>query len=408
MLTDSFHYQHGYLHCDSVPVSAIIEQVGTPTYIYSLKRALANLDRIRRAFAELSPQIHYSAKANHNPDLLRTLVHAGAGIDCVSGGEIYRALAAGCAPSDIVFAGVGKTADELRYAVEQRVGWINVENVDELRMLNTLASERGESVRVAPRLNPGISARTHQYIATGHSSAKFGLSSDTVRSLLLRQADYPHLRFEGIHVHVGSQLEDTTATAQAVYQILDLIAPYPHINTVNIGGGFPVAYHADSALPDIDVFARALIPLLQFNEVILEPGRYIAADAGMLMARVLYIKEQAGQTFVILDAGMTDLMRPALYGAHHEIVPLAEPASGVPLSPAEVVGPVCETTDTLAHARLLPPLSPGDAVALLTAGAYGYAMASSYNARPRPAEVVVSSDGTSWSISRARETWADI
>ncbi len=405
MLNDSIRYQHGELYCDHVPVRAIIEQVGTPVYVYSLKRACSNLEQIKTAFSALKPHIHYSAKANRNRALLQAFVRTGAGIDCVSAGEIFHALRAGCPPERIVFAGVGKTPDELRYAVEQGVGWINVENIDECRQLETLAADAGRAVQIALRLNPGVSASTHRHIATGHGAAKFGLEETAVRHLLEHQHEYPHLRFAGIHVHIGSQLHDTAATEQAVRAAIALIAPFPTIRTINIGGGLPVAYSPHEALPDVRAFARALEPLLAEYKVILEPGRSISADAGLLAARVLYIKEQGGHKFVILDGGMTELIRPALYEAHHEIVPLVEPIGSSQYETVEVVGPVCETTDTLAHARPLPPLAPGDAVALLTAGAYGFVMASTYNARPLPPEVVVDETGLSWHIATPRQTF---
>lgn len=408
MLNPSIAYHDGELYCDDIPLRSIVESVGTPTYVYSLKRAVANLRRLQDAFSTIDAHIHYSAKANNNHDLLRTLVAAGAGVDCVSGGEIYAALKAGCPPERIVFAGVGKTPEDLRYAVEQRIGWINIENVEECDLLNALGHQHGTTLRISVRLNPAVEASTHKHIATGHGGAKFGLTSDAARALLERQADYPYLKFEGIHVHIGSQLEETSATAAAVYHALDLIAPYPDIRTVDIGGGLPVVYAPGQSVPDAETFARILRPMLEFYHVILEPGRSIVADAGVLLTKVLYVKEQSGHKFVILDAGMTELLRPALYEAHHDIVPLIQPASDARLESVEVVGPVCETTDTLAHARALPPLAPGDHVALLTAGAYGFVMASNYNARPHPAEIVVSDDGSAWRVSRLRQTWADI
>jgi len=408
MLDDHFRYRAGELTCDALPVRAIVEAVGTPVYIYSLKGALANLHRLQIAFAPLGAHVHYSAKANGNLSVLRALIEAGAGIDCVSGGEIFRALQAGAGPAQIVLAGVGKTPEELRMAVEQGVGWVNVENFAECALLEHYAAALGRTQRVALRLNPDVSASTHRHIATGHGGAKFGLTAEVVRDLLDHQGDYPHLRFEGIHIHIGSQLGDTAATLQAVQEVLKIAREYPSIRTIDIGGGLPVAYQPGQTMPQPEVFAQALTPLLTGYDVILEPGRSIIASAGILVARVLYRKEQGGHTFVVLDAGMTELIRPALYEAHHEIVPLVQPADGAPRETVEVVGPVCETTDALAHARSLPPLAPGDAVAFLTAGAYGYVMASNYNARPRPAEVVVDPDGQTWRIARPRETWDDL
>jgi diaminopimelate decarboxylase len=413
MLNEHIRYNNGELYCDTIPVRDIITQVGTPAYIYSLPRALANLRRIQTAFAPLNAHIHYSAKANGNLALLKALVQTGAGIDCVSGGEVFRALEAGCPPENIVLAGVGKTAEDLRYAVEQRVGWINVENVAECDLIEQFASALGKTVKIALRLNPDVAANTIRQIATGHGGAKFGLSANAITSLLDRQADYPHLNFAGIHVHIGSQLGDTVATEQAVRAARAIAERYPSITTLDIGGGLPIAYKPDTVLPDPAVFAQALTPLVEGYEVILEPGRSIIADAGILVATVLYTKEHNGQHFVILDMGMTELIRPALYEAHHEIVPLVSDSpllsgEGQGVRAVEIVGPVCETTDTLAHSRALPPLASGDQVAILTTGAYGFVMASNYNARPRPPEVVIEPDGTSWRIARPRETWDDL
>ncbi len=410
MFNASIGYRDGVLMCDGVAAPSVAEACGTPVYIYSLRRVRANLERIRAAFAALNPHIHYSVKANANQAVLRSLIAAGAGIDAVSGGEIYRALRAGAQPHQIVFAGVGKTPAELRYALEQGVGWFNVENVEECRWLNDLAGQLGRSpVRVALRFNPQVAASTHRHIATGHGGAKFGLTAEAVRFLLEAQPDYPQLRFEGIHVHIGSQLQDTQATVQAVQAARELIAPYPGVRTVNIGGGFPVAYRAGDPLPDAAAFAAAVAPLLAGYQVLLEPGRALVADAGLLVVSVLYVKRQAGQTFVVTDGSMAELLRPALYDAYHEVVPVRQPSvSAPPLEVVQVVGPVCESADALAHDRRLPPLQPGDRLAVLTAGAYGMVMASNYNQRPRPPEVAVAEDGLTWSIVRRRETWDDL
>ena len=409
MLNKSVHYHNNMLHCDHVPVGEIIAQVGTPVYIYSMRRAVENLKRIRAAFADLNPHIHYSVKANGNLSVLKGLIRAGAGIDAVSAGEIHRALMAGANPQEIVFAGVGKTPREVAYALEQDIGWFNVENVSECTLINDIAGHmKLAPARVALRFNPDVAASTHPYIATGHGAAKFGLSQDTVRALLADQAVYPHLNFAGIHVHIGSQLHDTDATRRAVTLALELIAPYPNIRTVNIGGGLPVAYDPDDAVPVFADFAAALAPLLSSYHVLLEPGRAIIADTGMLIANVIYVKRQAGQTFYITDASMAELIRPALYQARHTIVPVLHSDTGASLQQAHVVGPVCETADVLGRDVLLPELSPGEPLAVLTAGAYGMVMASNYNARPRPPEVVVNEDGHTWHIARRRETWDDM
>lgn len=406
MLNESFRYVQGELYSDGVRLQDLAEEYGTPLYVYSLPRALNNYRRIRQAFAPLNAHIHYSAKANANLSVLQALIKSGAGIDAVSAGEIMRALKAGTRPQKIVFAGVGKTPQEIHYAVEQGVGWFNVENVDELDHIEAAAQKTGrDQVRVALRFNPEVTANTHPYIATGHGGAKFGLTAELVRDLYDAHSQWPHLNFAGIHVHIGSQLHDIDATCAAVEKALDLIAPYPFLRTVNIGGGLPVAYHPDDQLPDVESFAQALTPMLAGYDVILEPGRSIIADAGALITQVIYVKRHGGETMIITDASMAELIRPALYEAHHEIVPLTDLA---PVQVAQVVGPVCESSDMLGRDIALPDVQPGDLLAVLTAGAYGMVMASNYNARPRPAEVIVTEDGESYRTARRRESWLDL
>jgi len=404
MLNDSIHYVGDALYCDGVAVAEIIADVGTPTYIYSGARVLHNYQQIVEAFAPLGAHVHYSAKANANLHILKLLIGAGAGIDVVSVGEIARAQAAGCPAEQIVFAGVGKTPEELAYAVQQGVGWVNVENVDECRLLNQFAAAGGRTMRVALRFNPDVQANTHPNIATGHKGAKFGLNADDIRYLLNHQADYPALDFAGIHVLVGSQLGDTHAPVQGIQSAVDLVRPYPQVRTLDIGGGFPAPY-TDAPLPSVSQFAQAIAPLVAGYDVILEPGRSIVADAGILVTRWLYIKQQGGVNIYIVDAGMTELIRPALYHAHHDIVPLHRAS---PQTAVQVVGPVCESSDVFAKDAMLPALQHGDLLALLDVGAYGMVMASNYNQRLRPAEVIVDAAGESWQVSRRRETLADL
>lgn len=403
MLNESVCYVAGVLTCDGVPLSEIAAQVGTPVYVYSLPRILSNYQRLSQAFAPLNPHIHFSAKANANLDVLRALVGVGAGIDAVSGGEIARALKAGVAPQDVVFAGVGKTPQELAFALAQGVGWFNVENVGECHILNELAAAQNTRANVALRYNPDVQANTHPNIATGHKGAKFGLNQDDLLMLLNNADTYPHLNIRGLHVHVGSQLGDTHATREGVLQALSIARQFPQIDTLNIGGGFPNAYTPDAQLPAFSAFAEAIQPLLTGYNVILEPGRSIVADAGVLLTRLLYVKQQGGETLYIVDASMTELMRPALYHAHHEIMPLVSTTQAQSVT---VVGPVCETTDVLGKALTLPPATHGDLFAILDVGAYGMVMANNYNQRPRPAEVIT--DGQSWRISRRRETFEDL
>lgn len=408
-LNRSVHYVENRLFIDEVSTNELLHHAEfTPLYVYSLKRALENYFTIQGAFKELNAHIHYSAKANATLSILRTLIEAGAGIDAVSGGEIFRAIQAGASPEKIVYAGVGKTPYEIEYALVQGVGWFNVENVQELQHINDIAHKLGKkNVRVALRLNPDVTANTHPYIATGHGGAKFGLTADAVSDLLAHQYRYPHLIFSGIHVHIGSNLQDVTGTEEAVTRALEIIAPYDHIRTINMGGGLPAQYQQDKPIPPFSAFANAVQPLLKGYEVLLEPGRAIIADSGVLLTKILYTKQQAGQRLIIADASMTELMRPMLYQAKHDIVPVHKPKEADNYL-TQVHGPVCETTDVLGRDVPLPTLEEGDYLAILTVGAYGTVMASNYNARPRPQEIVVHPDGKTWSTARQRETWQEL
>ncbi len=407
VFNSSIRYVDGSLRIDDVAVAAIAREVGTPTYVYSLKRIGANYERLREAFAPLAGQIHYSVKANGSLAVLRSLAAAGAGFDCVSAGEIDRCVRAGARAEDIVFAGVGKTRAEIAFAVSQGIGWFNVENLAELSYINNAAAAMGaDAVKVALRLNPQVTANTHPYMATGHGAAKFGLTADAVGEILTRTSDFSRLDFAGIHLHVGSQLGDTAATLTALDAALELVAGHPRVRTINLGGGLPVAYRFGDEQPSLGGLVSQLDSRLRGYEVLLEPGRSIVADAGVLVAEVLYVKRQAGQVFTIIDASMSELVRPALYDAHHEVAPLRKTIGETVR--AQVAGPVCESADVLARDRQLPRLQAGDRVALLTAGAYGMSMASNYNARPRPAEVVVSESGAEWRVSRRRESFDDL
>lgn len=405
VFNSSIRYLDERLTIDGADIESICEHIGTPTYVYSLGRIRRNFRRLQASFAPLNAQIHFSVKANGNLDLLRALKEVGAGFDCVSGGEIYRVLQARAPAQSVVFAGVGKTRAEIEYAIQSGVGWINAENIGELAHINAIAAESGRrNLNVALRLNPDVTANTHPHMATGHGAAKFGLTADVIRALFSEKERFPRINFAGIHLHIGSQLGDSEATLAAVDRLMTLARDYPPIKTINLGGGLPVAYRMGEAVPSLAPLVEQLEARLRGFSLLLEPGRAIVADAGLLVTEVLYVKRQAGQTFVIVDASMAELIRPALYGAHHEILPLRRSAGETVIT--QVVGPVCESADVLARDRQLPPLAPGDKVALMTAGAYGMTMASNYNARPRPAEVVV--DGASWRVSRRRETWTDM
>lgn len=403
MLNEQFRYVDGELLCEDLPLARIAAEVGTPAYVYSAAKLRANAHHIQAAFAPLQPAIHYSLKANANLAIIRLLAAAGLGMDAVSGGEIFRALKAGVAPEKIVFAGVGKTAQEIRYALEQKIGWFNVESAAELALIDQIAGELGQMATVALRLNPEVQAKTHHHIATGHGGAKFGISAETISDILAQQAQYPHVQIRALHVHIGSQLVDVAETVEAVERAQALLVDYPQIRTLNIGGGLPVPYTPEDEYPAPEHFAQALAPHLQGWQVKLEPGRSIVANAGALLISTLYIKEQAGQRFVITDGSMTELIRPALYEAVHPIYPFVQDRE---TQPAVVVGPVCESADILSKNAPLPSLQAGDGLAVLMAGAYGMVMASNYNQRPRPPEVLI--DGAGYQIIRQRETWDDL
>ena len=403
----SIHYSDGTLRIDDFSVESIADEVGTPVYIYSLKRIRENLRRLQRAFASIDAHIHYSAKANSNRAVLRAVSEAGAGIDAVSSGEIQRALAAGAKADDIVFAGVGKTREEIDYAVNSGVGWINVENPLELEYINAAAESLGiGEAKVALRFNPQVEANTHRYMSTGHGAAKFGMTAEGIERIMAAAKRFPRVKIAGLHMHIGSQLGDTAATTEALSKLLDLANGYGRIDTINLGGGLPVAYRFDESVPAIGDFAAEIADQLRGYRVLLEPGRAIVADAGIFAVSVLYIKRQVGKLFCIVDGSMAELIRPALYRAHHEMVPLVKSHGDTCI--AQVVGPVCESADVLAWEREMPRLDVGNRLAIMTTGAYGMAMASNYNSRLRPAEVVVEESGGSWRVSRRRETFQSL
>jgi diaminopimelate decarboxylase len=404
VLNESFFYHHGTLSCDGVPLDAIAQQVDTPVYIYSAQRIKRNIDQLKMAFGPLGASLHYSAKANANLALLRLIHETGIGVDAVSAGEIFRALKAGVDPQHIVFAGVGKTREEIIYALNAGVGWFNVESRAELELLNTQTGESNRTAAVALRLNPGIQAKTHPRIATGHLGAKFGMPPDVIADILVHRPSYPRLNITGIHLHIGSQLGDIRETVDAVRLALDLAGPHPDVRTLNIGGGFPVPYAESDDYPSPAAFAGAIRPLIDGWHLMIEPGRSIMADAGSLLVSVLYVKAQGGHRFVITDGSMTDLLRPALYEAVHPIVPVRDKAGDKVES--IVVGPVCESTDVLSRSVLLRDLAPGERLAVLVVGAYGMVMASNYNMRTRPPEILV--EGDTWRVIRRRETWDDL
>ena len=403
-----FSYRAGRLFAEDVDLGVLAEEAGTPLYVYSS----ATLERHYRAFAESVPKdalIAFSVKSNGNLAVLKTLARLGAGADVVSAGELKKALAAGIPAAKIVFSGVGKTAAELRLGLSAGIRQFNVESEPELAALSRIATEMGTRAAIAIRVNPDVDALTHAKISTGTSETKFGVPMARVRSIYAEAAKLPGIVVVGVDVHIGSQITDLAPFEEAFRRVANLVGQLRQdghaIAQVDLGGGLGVPYRRDNSPPPLpDVYGRAASRIFADLGVslIFEPGRLVCANAGLLLSRVIYVKEGDRKLFAVLDAGMNDLIRPALYDAYHEIVPVSEPLADTPLMRYDVVGPVCETTDLFARGRELPVLKDGDLVAIMTAGAYGAVMASAYNARPPAAEVLVREE--SWSIVRRRLT----
>jgi diaminopimelate decarboxylase len=395
----------GALHLGGVPLEAIAREVGTPVYVYNAEAIRERYRSLDRALDGLPHRICYAVKANSTLAVLRILRDLGAGADIVSAGEMARVLAAGFAPDRIVFSGVGKAVGELRDAVRARLGHLNVESLEELHRLARIADEERADVAVGIRVNPDVTTDTHPYISTGKSGIKFGVPLDQVPAAAALIAAHPRLRLTTLAMHLGSQLSDTEPFRQGIGHLLDLAGRLEaegghRIEVVDIGGGLAIRYANEPTL-DPSRFAEAVVPLLApgGRTVYLEPGRFLVGSAGVLLTQVLYRKHSGGKEFVVVDAGMNDLVRPSHYQAYHEIVELAERAR--PTVRVDVVGPVCETGDFLALDRVLPDVAAGEHLAVLGAGAYGFVMASNYNSRPRPPEVVV--DRARWWVARPRE-----
>jgi diaminopimelate decarboxylase len=393
------------LYLGDVALTDIAKEVGTPAYVYNAEAIRSRYRSLDRGLGSLPHRICYAVKANSNLAILRILRELGAGADIVSSGEMARALAAGFAPEQIVFSGVGKTAAELRSAVRAGVGHLNVESREELELVGSIAEEAAAQVRVGIRVNPDVTTDTHPYISTGKSGIKFGVPTDQVVPAAEYVLGHPGLELTTLAMHLGSQLVDTEPFRQGISRLIDLVqrlgrAGVTTLRVLDIGGGLGIRYSDEPSMDPAD-FAKAVVPLLAPTglKVYLEPGRFLVGSAGVLLTRVLYRKHSGGKEFVVVDAGMNDLMRPSHYQAYHEIVELVE--RGRPPICADVVGPVCETGDFLALDRTLPGLAAGDALAVLGAGAYGFVMASNYNSRPRPPEIIV--DGGEWWVARERE-----
>ncbi len=408
-MTD-FEYRHDRLFCEDVALEDIARDAGTPCYVYSSRTILERFAAYDEAFGGIPHTVCYAVKANSNLALLKLLADAGCGFDIVSGGELFRVLKAGGDPRKVVFSGVGKGTGEIEYALDQNIFSFNCESEPELELIDSIAGRRGVFARIAIRVNPDVDAVTHPYISTGLREHKFGIDISEVEDVYARAMSLRNLSLESVSCHIGSQLMDTRPLLEAIGKMLALVdrlrsrgLPIAHID---LGGGLGVPYRCGEQRPGIHEFIRELRSMLAGRglHAMVEPGRSIVGEAGVLLTRVLYRKRNANKEFVIVDAAMNDLIRPALYQSHHEIVPLLREERE--LIRADVVGPVCETGDFLARDRDMPDLHAGDLLAICTAGAYGFVQASNYNSRPRPAEVLV--EGTGWRIIRRRESYEDL
>ena len=421
---EPFHYRDGQLYCEDVPAAELAQRFGTPLYVYSQASILGALRTLQTVYAEVHPLVCYSVKANSNLGILRVMAEHGSGFDVVSSGELYRVGLAGGEPDKTVFAGVGKTDDEIRAGLEAGVLMFNVESEAELDAIARVAVTIGKVAPIALRVNPDVDPKTHRYISTGKKESKFGMDIERAERAAEAAVKIPSVRMIGMHMHIGSQITTTEPYAGAVAKGVELIGRlrkmgHP-ITWYNMGGGYGINYKGHEAQP-IEEFARVILPGIKAAgcRLAIEPGRVIAGNAGILLSRVLYTKQSGEKRFLIQDAAMNDLIRPALYESYHRIWPVAL-AAGVPpapedaeaaaaiagIEPWDVVGPVCESGDFLAKDRPLPRLDSGALIAIFSAGAYGMVMASNYNTRPRAAEILV--DGPNARLVRRRESLEDL
>ena len=422
----SFRYHDGQLYCEDVDLVRVAEKLGTPTYVYSAETILDHYARLDAALAPLNHLICYAVKANSNRAILKLLADAGASFDIVSGGELYRVLAAGGDPASCTFAGVGKSREEIEYALEQRVYSFNVESEAELDQIDRIAGARGTRAPIALRVNPNVDPHTHEYISTGLQENKFGIALDRIGAVYERAATMPNLEVVGIQMHIGSQIAKAEPFANAIRKVVPLVRELKSkygIKSLSVGGGMGIIYqralesgsgkwwreHGSESLAfSVRDYAAAIVPPLRDLQirVLIEPGRFLVGNGGVLLTRVRYIKRTAAKKFAIVDAGLNDLIRPALYQSYHEIVPITESTSSESAEKIDIVGPVCESGDFFALDREMPELHEGELLAIMSAGAYGFVMASNYNSRPLPAEALVR--GGQFALIRKRQTWKDL
>ncbi|MCH7615788.1 MAG: diaminopimelate decarboxylase [Nitrospinae bacterium] len=405
-----FHYHNDSLFCEDIPLERIAKEQGTPCYIYSHATLTRHFQAYDQAFASVPHIIAFAMKANSNLAVLRLMSSLGSGADIVSGGELFRALKAGIPPNKIVFAGVGKSHEEIKYALESDILFFNVESSAELQAINEVAMGMGMHARVALRVNPDIDPHTHPYISTGMKKSKFGIGADRALEEFQKAASLSNIQVVGLHAHIGSQLTKISPFVDSLTKVLGLLHTLKGkgipIQYLNIGGGLGITY-SDETPPHPKDLAEAITPLLRESEceIILEPGRVIVGNAGILLTRVLYIKDTDAKKFAIVDAAMNDLIRPSLYDAHHDILPVHQ-VPNAPEDVYDVVGPICESGDFLAQNRTMPLVKAGDLLAVMSAGAYAFTMASNYNSRPRVPEILVK-EGESF-VVRKRESYEDL
>ena len=408
-----FNYRRNNLYCESVNIEELARKYGTPLYVYSRNTLISHYRKIKEAFSSINPLICFSMKANSNLAICKALVREGSGLDIVSGGELYSAFKIGESPRKIVYAGVGKTEKEIETAIRRRIFFFNAESIPELELINRVAGRLGIRQKVAIRINPDIKARTHRYITTGYGENKFGIDFETAKRTFLEKNRYKNLNLSGVHMHIGSQIVDAEPFIRAMERIADFIKDLDGhgvaIRWLNIGGGLGIIYSRERPQTAKE-YAKAVLPILKKVKanIIMEPGRFIVGNAGALITRVQYIKETPSKNFAIVDAGMNDLIRPSLYGAYHEILPVKSRSysGSKEIRAYDVVGPICESGDFLGKDRKFISLKEGDLLSVMGAGAYGFSMSSNYNSRPRPSEVMV--EGSKARLIRRRETHEDL
>jgi len=402
-------YRNGVLCIEEVPLPILAQHFGTPLYIYSRTHLIRQYRELADAMKPVKPRIYFAVKSNSNLAVIATLAAQGAGADVVSGGELFRALKAGVSADKIVFAGVGKSEREIDYALTERIGFFTVESEGELERISQRAQALGLKGRIAIRVNPDVDPKTHKYTSTGKAENKFGVDLSRAQRAYDLARRLPGIEIAGMHMHLGSPIMSPKPYAEALEKVRPLVEKLrddiPTFRHLDIGGGLGISYKPDQAPLEVRDFASAVLPLLHDlkMEIGMEPGRYLTGNAGLLLTRVEYIKENPLKKFIIVDVAMNDLLRPPLYEAHHEIIPVIPCTETVF---GDVVGPVCESGDFMAVNRDLPKVKQGDLMAIMSAGAYGFVMASNYNTRGRPAEVMV--EGTRVEMVRARETWDDL